>query len=235
MVFYADAALYIWQLFQDWTKTIFVVPYQNTEMLWLLVPVWLGWFFAEFFQEKRGTSMGNAITNAVIILWGSIDCARQTVRLMTEGTLTNNWDIVLRFVLIGMIFAYGGLIVYLGIKGRTIIKYIGRVREVTYVFAMFVPIFYNAIPFSLDHIIAALLFFPLFYFIIELLDRYTPNPKAMIEDLGQKESLDKDPFADLNLSQPAKDPFAQKAPSSPTYSNPPYNNQRYPPTQGGFR
>ncbi|MEK6846313.1 MAG: hypothetical protein AABY26_06120, partial [Nanoarchaeota archaeon] len=185
MAFYIDAALYLWQLFQLWLHTIFVTPIQNTEMLWLLVPVWLGWFFAEFFQEKLGTSMGNAISNAVIVLWGSIDCTRQTLRLIASGTVKGALDIFTRFGLILLIFAYGIVIVILGWKGNKIIKYIGRIRELTYVFVMFVPVFYNAIPFSLNHIIAAVLFFPLFYFAIELLDHLLPNPKAVQEDMGE--------------------------------------------------
>jgi hypothetical protein len=50
-----------------------------------------------------------------------------------------------------------------------------------------VPIYYGAIPFSWSHIIGAVLFFPLFYFVIEVFDRYTPNPKAIMMDLGQGE------------------------------------------------
>jgi hypothetical protein len=157
-------------------------------MLWILVPVWLAWFFAEFFQEKIGTSRGNAITNAVVILWGSIDCSRQTVRLMSERALDST-DIFLRFSLVIAIFLYGVLIVNLGIKGKNIVKYLGRVRVISYVFAMTVPVFYNAIPFSFKHILAALLFFPLYYYVIELFDRITPNPKVILEDLREKENL----------------------------------------------
>ena len=183
MSWYVNVALYLWDLFSDWIKTIFVIPIQNVDMLWLLVPVWMAWFFAEFFQEKKGTSMGNAITNSVVILWGSIDCVRQTLKLISEGVLANTLDIGMRFGLVLLIFIYGGLIITLGWKGNPIIKYIGRVREVTYVFVMFVPIFYNAIPFSFGHILGAILFFPLFYYAIEMLDRYIPNPKAIVEDL----------------------------------------------------
>ncbi|MFA6461832.1 MAG: hypothetical protein WCV90_06210 [Candidatus Woesearchaeota archaeon] len=222
MVWYLNAAVYLWELFRDWLTTIFIIPFKNVDMLWLLIPVWIAWFFAEFFQEKRGTSMGNAITNAVIILWGSIDCTRQTLRLISEGIITNTFDIVLRFVLIAAIFGYGGLIIGFGIKGNPIIKYIGRVREVTYVFAMFVPVFYNEIPFSLEHILAVIIFFPLFYFFIELLDRYTPNPKAMVEDLQESELSEPNPFAEP--SGPRKDPFnTQTVP-------PPYQPRYQPPT-----
>lgn len=181
----AEVGLYFWVLFKGWIVTLFVAPWKTMDMLWLLVPVWVAWFFAEFFQEKQGTSMGNAITNAVVVVWGSIDCTRKTVQLMSAGTVSGFWNITGRFAVIAAIFGYGILIVILGIKGNKIIKYIGRVREVTYAFAMFTPVFYNEIPLTLNHIIATVLFFPLFYFAIELIDRYTPNPKAMVEDLEE--------------------------------------------------
>ena len=184
--FVVDAGIYLVQLFLDWLKTIFVVPFQTSDMLWLLVPVWIAWFFSEFFQEKMGTSMGNAISNAVVILWGSIDCTRQTAFWMAKGVLTRV-DILSRFAFIGMMFAYGAFILYMGIKGKEVIRYIGRVRQVTYIFIMFVPIFYRAIPFTWNHIIAAIIFFPIFYFIIELIDRYTPDPQALKLDMRKTE------------------------------------------------
>lgn len=174
--------VYLWDLFKLWIHTLFVTPVQNTTMLWILVPVWLGWFLAEFFQEKTGTSMGNAISNSVIVFWGSIDWFRQTVALISERVVTGLWNIIARYALAGIVFIYGALIIFLGIKGKKVIQRTGRIREVTYVFAMFTPIFYNVIPFSINHVIATLLFFPLFYFTIELIDKYTPNPRAIIED-----------------------------------------------------
>jgi len=183
MVDFAGVGLYFLDLFITWVKTIFIIPFQNMEMLWLLVPIWVTWFFAEFFQEKHGTSMGNAITNSVVVIWGSIDCTRQTFRLISEGTLNYGFDVYLRFLIILLVLVYGIIIVVLGLRGNRVIKYIGRVREVTYVFAMFVPVFYNAIPLTLTHVVSALLFMPIFYFTIELIDRYTPNPKAVVEDL----------------------------------------------------
>ncbi|MBU0628132.1 MAG: hypothetical protein KKC75_03005 [Nanoarchaeota archaeon] len=182
MAWYLSALLYVWDLFKIWITTIFVVPFRNPEMLWILVPVILGWFFAEFFQEKAGTSMGNAITNSIIVVWGSIDCTRQTVKLISGGILKSTGDIIARFSIIVSIMIYGISIIVLGLKGNKIIRYIGRVREVTYVFVMFVPVFYNAIPFSVNHIIASIVFFPLGYIIIEIIDRITPDPKAVVED-----------------------------------------------------
>jgi hypothetical protein len=189
MAWYISAVSYFWGLFLLWLKTIFIVPFENLDMLWLLVPIWLGWFFAEFFQEKVSTSRGNAISNAVIVLWGSIDCARQTVSLITEGTLKALWEIFLRFSIVGFLFCYGAFIVWLGVTSRNLVKYVGRVREVTYVFVMFVPIIYNAIPFSWEHVIAAIIFFPIFYAVIELIDMKTPNPRSVEDDIKEGRAM----------------------------------------------
>ncbi len=187
MAWYLDAVMYVWELFKTWLHTLFITPFQTTDMLWLLIPVWVAWFFAEFFQEKKGTSLGNAISNAVVVMWGSIDCTRQTIALISNNVLTSVWDLVGRFLLIAVLFTYGLIIVILGWKGNTIIKKIGRIREVTYIFAMFVPVFYNAIPFSWSHIFAAILFFPLFYYLIELIDYYLPNPTALNLDTDKND------------------------------------------------
>lgn len=191
MAWYIDVVLYFWELFKTWIHTLFVTPFQTHDMLWLLIPLWIAWFFAEFFQEKSGTSLGNAMSNAVVILWASIDCTQKTVGLISQGTLTNVWDLVLRFLLITVLFTYGAVILVLGWKGHDIIRKIGRSREVTYIFAIFVPVFYNVIPFSVNHILAGIIFFPLFYFLIELIDYYTPDPEAIKRDKGESSgSLD---------------------------------------------
>ncbi|MBN1157718.1 hypothetical protein JXA85_08930 [Candidatus Woesearchaeota archaeon] len=208
MSWYVSIGLYLWELVKTWVHTIFVTPYTTMDMLWILVPVWLAWFFAEFFQEKTGTSMGNAITNATVVVWAAIDCTRQTFRLMNAGELTGFLNISLRFLLLLIIFAYGLVIIILGWRGNKVIKYLGRVREVTYVFAIFVPVFYNAIPFSFKHILAALLFFPLFYFTIELIDRVTPNPRAVDEDNNRGGASGNDDFSLDKPAEPGKDDFS---------------------------
>jgi len=233
---------YVWDLFKLWINTIFVLPFKTTDMLWLLVPIWLGWFFSEFFQEKTGTSMGNAISNAVIVLWGSIDCTRQTVRLIGENALIGTWNIAFRFSIIALVFIYGLIILILGWKGNKLVKRIGRVREVTYVFVAFAPVFYNAVKLTWNHLIAAALFFPLFYFAIELIDRYTPNPKAVVQDMNEagankKTSYSQPSRPSMQQAQsmlrpkipgqyPPQRPYSPPNPYNP-YNRPPQNPPRY--------
>lgn len=218
-------ALFLWGLVKLWAHTIFVLPFENPDMLWLLVPVWLGWFFAEFFQEKKGTSLGNAISNAVIVLWGSIDCSRQTVNLIAEHAITGFWNISLRFLIIALVFAYGVFIVVMGWKGRKIIKRIGRIREVTYVFAVFAPVFYNATPLNWQHLIAAVLFFPIFYFAIELIDKYTPNPRALREDENEESSSSASTSSNLSSTSSFDNPFSQQ-PAQQQSQYPQQSNQQ---------
>lgn len=182
-----DIFLYMWNLFTLWIDTLFVVPIKNTDMLWILVPLWLSWFFGEFFQEKIGTSFGNAISNAVVVLWAGIDCIRQTTRFITEGILSLTGDIFIRFLLCGLLIAYGILIIIFGTKVKEKVKIFGRIRDVTYAFAIFVPVLYGVVPFTTELVLSALVFFPLFYYAIELIDTKTPTPKAMKADIGSSE------------------------------------------------
>jgi hypothetical protein len=231
MVWYAGILIYLWELLKLWSATIFATPFKNLDMLWLLVPVWLAWFFAEFFQEKQGTSMGNAISNAVVVMWGSIDWARQTVHLISSGAVSGFGNISLRFILAAAVLSYGILIIVMGVRGNKVIEYVGRIREVTYVFVMFTPIFYNTIPFSFKHMIAAILFFPLFYYIIEMIDWITPNPKAIEMDTesasktgGFSEMPPLETTPEFKMPETRIPPFS---PSPPFNPNSPFNPPRY--------
>jgi hypothetical protein len=173
-----EIVTYFVNLFSIWVNT-FAAPFSDLNMLWIVVPVWLSWLFAEFFQEKVGTSMGNAISNSVVVIWASIDSARETINLIDDGTLITAINIYLRFALIFVIFSYGIFILVLGVRGNPVIRYLGRIREMTYILVMFIPVFYNSMPLTFEHILAAFIFFPLFYIIIEIIDRVIPDPKPI--------------------------------------------------------
>jgi hypothetical protein len=185
MAWYLGLLMYFWELFKTWLYAIFAVPFTNPEVLWLLAPVWLSWFFSEFFQEKKGTSMGNATSNATVVIWGAVSWTRETVALMSAAAIAGVWNITFRIVLIALIFIYGAVITVLGIKGNKIIKKIGRSREVAYFIIIFTPILYGVMPLTFDFVLGALLFFPLFYWTIEIIDRITPTPKSITEDEGE--------------------------------------------------
>ncbi len=182
MSWYISILLWLWATFKEWLS-IFIAPLQNFSMLWIIIPIYLNWIFTDIYQEKKGTSLGNAISNGVVVLWVGIDWART---LINQGILSAGWAMFLIKIAIALVaFAYGLIIIIEGIKAKKITHYIGRIREVTYFCLMFTPIFYGVIKPTFTVFAAIIIFFPLFYGIVELIARITPNPKTYEEDEGK--------------------------------------------------
>jgi len=174
--------MFIFEVINLWFYMVFTSPFSNFEVLWILVPVYLSWFLSEFFQEKQGTSIGNAITNGVVATWAGIDWLRTTMHLAdSDGTALTLLKVIFCLIVTG----YGIIIIIEGIKTREIVKYMGRVREVTYAVAVGTPVIYNVVSFDLKFVVASVVFAPVFYFVVELFDRYLPTPKAMLKDLQE--------------------------------------------------
>ena len=187
--------LYVWFMLKEWFY-IFISPMENLEMLWIIVPIWINWFFAEFFQEKKGTSFGNAISNGAVPLYIGIDWARHLTRNLTAGDMAFNFGVGLRYLLCLLLLAYGLSIIIFGIKAKKFIKVYGRIRETTYVMLMFSPVVYGIIDLTWRYMLIVVLFFPLYYYIIELIDKITPDPKIYHYDKG-KDKEEPEPGADL--------------------------------------
>jgi len=215
--------MYLWDSFKLWSHTIFVAPFQNFEMLWILVPIYLAWIFADFFQEKKGTSLGNAISNGIIPLWAGVDWTRQTVSAITIAKVTSkvSWTVYAsKFAIAAFVLFYGFWIIWEGIKGSQLTKYIGRVREVTYLVIILTPVIYEVTPLSFQLIFSIILFFPLFYYFVELLDYIIPDPVSI-----QEEEASSKPSSspDFGAGSSGDDPFASS--SSPmSSSNDPFSN-----------
>ena len=161
--------------------SIFTAPFQEPEMFWIIIPIWINWFFTEFFIEKHGTTFGNAIGNGVIPILASIDWTRYLYRLFSEGIISFTFGVFIKFLLSILVFAYGVFVIIAGIKIKIIVFYIGRIRWITYVLIMITPIVYNVIKFDFQTFLAIALFFPLYWWIIEIFDRITPEPRVYQE------------------------------------------------------
>ena len=165
--------LYILNLFLHWVS-IFGAPIKEPEMFWIIIPIWINWFFTEFFIEKYGTSFGNAIGNGVIPILASVDWARYLYR----GYIELSFDTFLKFALAIAVFVYGVFVIVAGIKLKHIIFYVGRIRWITYVLLMLTPIIYNVVKFDFYTLTSTILFFPLYWWVIEFFDRITPEPRV---------------------------------------------------------
>lgn len=176
----STAFLALWHIFLHWLS-IFSAPAKEPEMFWIIVPIWINWFFTEFFIEKHGTSFGNAIGNGVIPILASVDWTRYLYRLLAEGYIQFTFGVFLKFLVAFSVLAYGIFVIIAGIKIKRIIFFIGRIRWITYVLVMVTPTIYNVIKLNFYSLFAILLFFPLYWWTIEVFDRITPEPKVYLE------------------------------------------------------
>ncbi len=179
----SNVFLFIWNSFTLWLNNLFIAPSSNYEIFKILVPVYIGLFLAELFQEKKGTSRGNAMTNAVIVLWGGVDFF-----IINAKDGMGSADIA-KLVIALAIILYGVYIIIEGYIGNEMIKYIGRVREVSYFIMVFAPIYYTDAVLSAQYIFGAIAFFYLFYMTIEVVDKFIPDPKALVADMKEAASV----------------------------------------------
>lgn len=173
--------IWIWQFLLVWLG-IFGAYFRTFDLLWIGIPVFLSWFFAEFFQEKRGTSLGNAISNGVIPLWVGVDWARNLFSMLEIKEIALGFYFFLKLFLAVLMFSYGLWIIIEGIKAKRVTRFMGRVRVVTYFALVFTPIFYGKIDPSWQVFLVIFLFFLPFYYLIELIDTITPNPQSIEEE-----------------------------------------------------
>lgn len=151
-------------------------------MFWIIIPIWINWFFTEFFVEKYGTTLGNAVSNGAIPIIASVDWLRYTYRLFSERAISFTFVVFVKIFLSVAVLVYGIFVIIAGIKLKHIVFYIGRIRWITYVLVMVTPIIYNVIDFNFNTFFAIMLFFPLYWWVIEIFDRITPEPKLYQQD-----------------------------------------------------
>ena len=206
MGFFTSAIMYFVNLFLGWLG-IFASPFTNPEMLWIIIPIYINWIFTDFFQERRKTHIGNAITNGAVVLWVSIDWARRT---LSQG-MSTDLDFILKSIIIITVSIYGLIIVIQGVRGLDVVTKLGRVRETSYIMLMFSPIIYNIIELNITNIIAIILFFPAFYYLFELI-----NKKLLPEHFGKKEEESK-PEIKPTPSPAPKPKIPQRRPRPPHF------------------
>lgn len=160
-----------------WFK-LFFAPFHNMELLWIIIPIYFTWVITDIYQEKKGTSLGNAVTNGAIVLWVAIDWARYLIRTAQKPDFYFWSGITLSMIML----MYGALIIYLGIKTHGLTKHIGRIREISYVMIMFSPIIYGAVMLSWKVFLTILIGLPIFYFTFEYLFNLIPDPKTYHAD-----------------------------------------------------
>ncbi len=163
---------------------ILAAPMKNPDMLWILVPIYLNWIFTDYYQERKGTAFGNAVTNGVVTVWVGMDWIRQSLKdAAVNMALAPKIGISVFFII------YGLVIMIESARAKKIAHYIGRIREVSYFMVVMTPILYKAVVFDWITLAAILLFFPIFYMISEIINRVLPAPPGEEETFGKLPDL----------------------------------------------
>ncbi len=210
---------------------ILAAPSKNFEMLWILVPVYLNWILTDYYQERKGTSFGNAMSNGFVAIWVGLDWTRQLATNFSGlgGAFAVKLAVGVFFVIFGL------AIMFESAKAQPIVKYLGRIREVSYFIIVATPIYYNVIPINLTTILAILVFFPVWYGIGEAFDRaFGPSAGEQKEEMekGGLGDLGKMPeFSDLSAGA-GMNQFGQQAQNQYPAQYPQQNYPQNYPQQG---
>lgn len=182
--------------FSSWLW-LFGAPIKDFNVLWIIIPIWISWFFTEFFQEKRGTGFGNAITNGAIPIWVAIDWSRYITRGLAEETVMTDFTLYVKYGLAAFILIYGLVVIIEGLHKKEFAHFGGRIRVITYFLVMFTPIIYGTAAISVMNIVSIFVFFPVFYLLIELIVRVIPDSAALSADKGEDSpyGMGQDPFS----------------------------------------
>ena len=116
---------------------------------------------------------------------------------MFINVITLDVNFWLKVSLAVFIIIYGLVIIILGFKSHYLIQYIAKIKVVSYFIIIFTPLYYAGIELNFSYVLGVFLFFPLFYALIYLIDRFVPDPKAFIDDL--KDSSDSSNFESKSL------------------------------------
>jgi len=200
---------FITDVFTGLLNVFFFGPASNLDVLYILVPVYINWLVNDYYQERRGTDLGNAAANGFTAIWVGIDWFRTMIpRVGNLAAFKFAWYfLVFKFLVASIVIFYGITIMKYAVTGNKIATRIGRIREVSYVCIVFTPFVYDLIKTStpslssfLPTFIGILLFYPLFYYGADyVLNNVLPAPAT--------ESVDDE-------QAPKKAPPARPAPSS---------------------
>jgi large-conductance mechanosensitive channel len=177
--------------------TIFISTITNVEIIWITYPVYITWFAMEFLVERKEIRYSHSLANSIIFSWVSIDWLRH---LYLDNELNDyNKLIITIFFLFLSIF-----ILIASIKRKKIAKLLGKTGFFSYFQIMFTPFIYGIIEFNYIDFLSVIIFFPLIYIAVYVIDKVIPEfieeeEKKFEEENEENFEEDTDNFAESNL------------------------------------
>jgi large-conductance mechanosensitive channel len=178
--------------------TIFISTLTNIEIIWITYPVYITWFAMEFLVERKEFRYSHSLANSIIFSWVSIDWLKH-LYLNNELNDYNKLIITLLFLFLSL------FILISSIKRKKIAKLLGKTGFFSYFQIMFTPFIYGTIEFNYINFLSVIIFFPLIYMAIYVIDKLVPEfveeeEKEFEEENEENiEEEDNDSFAESNL------------------------------------
>ena len=174
---------------------LFGAPIKDANILWIIIPIYVSWFFTEFFQEKKGTGFGNAITNGAVCIWVAIDWFRHITNGLTDGLIDTDYTLYVKYGFSAFILIFGIIVIIKGLQRKKFAHFGGRIRVITYILVMFTPIIYETAEINVMNVVPIFVFSPIYYLLLELIVFIVPDSKALEEDKSEdKPKPTEDPF-----------------------------------------
>jgi hypothetical protein len=177
-------------------STIFISTLTNVEIIWVTYPVYITWFAMEFLVERKELRYSHSLANSIIFSWVSIDWLRH-LYLDNELNDYNKLIITLFFLFLSL------FILIASIKRKKIAKILGKTGFFSYFQIMFTPLIYGIIEFNYIDFLSIIIFFPLIYITVYVIDKLLPEfveeEEKFEEENEENNEEDIDNFAESNL------------------------------------
>ncbi|MFP3289931.1 MAG: hypothetical protein RXN31_01820 [Candidatus Nanopusillus acidilobi] len=177
-------------------STIFISTLTNVEIIWVTYPVYITWFAMEFLIERKEITYSHSLANSIIFSWVSIDWLRH-LYLDNELNDYNKLIITLFFLFLSL------FILIASIKRKKIAKILGKTGFFSYFQIMFTPLIYGIIEFNYIDFLSVIIFFPLIYITVYVIDKLLPEfveeEEKFEEENEENNEENIDNFAENNL------------------------------------
>lgn len=147
----ADYTAIFWQLIRE--------PFQRTELIWGIVPLYFSWAIAELSGEKA--SFKTALQTGFNLLWAGAQWTWQHAQKPgVEGRLELSGLFALNVVVTAITIVLGALALYSGLRRRfpKYCSFLGRTRFSSYLTITLFPIQANYLKWTWERLLAILLF-----------------------------------------------------------------------------
>lgn len=149
-----------------------IMAFQESNILWIIIPIFFIGVTTDKYQEEFGTSVGNAISNGALIIFTGFSW----LQMISSRGPSFPIDISLSQIFLTVfIIAYGFSIVASGFRTGEFARVYGRIRVVTFMLIFFTMIIYIPLMYNFVSIVLFVLLFPFYYAFITELVKVLPS------------------------------------------------------------